>query len=63
MFMTKEQIEAEMAELKSDYVRIQGDVEKATSFGVNTSTGEKKMIEIEERMKELNQKLEAFERY
>ncbi|HLS08645.1 SE1832 family protein [Lentibacillus sp.] len=61
--MTKEQIEAEMAELKSDYVRIQGDVEKATSFGVNTSTGEKKMIEIEERMKELNQKLEAFERY
>ncbi|QKY70537.1 SE1832 family protein [Lentibacillus sp. CBA3610] len=59
--MTKKQIEAEMAELKSDYVRIQGDVEKATSFGVNTSTGEKKMVEIEERMKELNQKLDEIE--
>lgn len=59
--MTKAQIEAEMAELKSDYVRIQGDVEKATSFGVNTSTGERKMIEIEERLAELNKKLDQLE--
>lgn len=59
--MSKKQIEAEMAELKSDYARIQGDVEKATSFGVNTSTGEKKMVEIEERLKELNRQLEEVE--
>ncbi|MFD1361578.1 SE1832 family protein [Lentibacillus salinarum] len=59
--MTKEQIEAELAELKSDYVRIQGDVEKATSFGVNTSTGERKMIEIEERVAELNKQLDALD--
>lgn len=59
--MTKDQIEAEMAELKSDYARIQGDVEKATSFGVNTSTAEKKLIEIEERMAELNQTLDEIQ--
>ncbi|GGJ82854.1 hypothetical protein GCM10007063_01680 [Lentibacillus kapialis] len=59
--MTKAQIEAEMAELKSDYVRIQGDVEKATSFGVDTTTGERKMIEIEERLGELNKKLDELE--
>ncbi|TFJ93427.1 SE1832 family protein [Lentibacillus salicampi] len=59
--MTKAQIEAEIAELKSDYVRIQGDVEKATSFSVNTSAGEKKLIEIEERLAELNKQLDEIE--
>ncbi|WP_164667520.1 SE1832 family protein [Virgibacillus doumboii] len=59
--MTKKEIEAEMAELKSDYVRIQGDVEKATSFGVNTSKGEQQLIEIENRLKELNQKLDKLD--
>ncbi|MFC4558146.1 SE1832 family protein [Virgibacillus kekensis] len=56
--MTKKEIEAEIAELKSDYVRIQGDLEKATSFGVNTSTGEKQLIEIERQIAELNKKLD-----
>ncbi|GAB4074864.1 hypothetical protein GCM10028778_23670 [Barrientosiimonas marina] len=59
--MTKGQIEAELAELKSDYARIQGDVEKATSFGVDTSTGENKLIEIEERVAKLNQQLEQLD--
>ncbi|WP_010531521.1 SE1832 family protein [Lentibacillus jeotgali] len=59
--MTKSQIEAEMAELKSDYIRIQGDVEKATSFGVNTSAGERKLIEIEERLAELNKKMDEMD--
>lgn len=59
--MTKKQIEAEMAELKSDYSRIQGDVEKATSFSVDTSTGEKQLIKIENRLKELNQMLDELE--
>ncbi|GAA0435912.1 hypothetical protein GCM10008983_10690 [Lentibacillus halophilus] len=59
--MRKQDIEAELAELKSDYSRIQGDVEKATSFSVDTSAGDKKLEEIEDRMKELNQQLDNLE--
>lgn len=58
--MTKEQIEAVIVELKSDYIRIQGDLEKATSFGVNTSTGEKQLIKIEKQIAELNRKLDEL---
>ncbi|RYG71780.1 hypothetical protein EU245_12865 [Lentibacillus lipolyticus] len=58
--MTKKEIEAELAELKADYSRIQGDVEKATSFSVDTSAGEKRLIEIEDRMKQLNRQLDDF---
>ncbi|MFB4169854.1 SE1832 family protein [Virgibacillus sp. JSM 102003] len=59
--MTKKEIEAEIAELKSDYIRIQGDLEKATSFSVNTSAGEKKLIQIEKELAECNRKLEEME--
>ncbi|SDQ11920.1 hypothetical protein SAMN05216232_0648 [Virgibacillus subterraneus] len=58
--MTKKEIEAEIAELKSDYIRIQGDLEKATSFGVNTSKGEKQLIQIEKQLAEFNRKLEEI---
>ncbi|MGY0694736.1 SE1832 family protein [Virgibacillus sp. FSP13] len=59
--MTKKDIEAKLAELKSDYARIQGDAEKLTSFGGNTTTAEKKLIELEEEMAELNRKLDEAE--
>lgn len=58
--MTKKEIEEELMDLKSDYVRIQGDLEKATSFGVNTSKGEEQLTEIEDRLKELNRKLDEL---
>ncbi|MBP1948926.1 SE1832 family protein [Virgibacillus litoralis] len=59
--MIKKEIEAEIAELKSDYIRIQGDLEKATSFGVNTSKGEKQLIQIEKQLAAFNRKLEEAE--
>ncbi len=58
--MTKKEIEAEIAELKSDYIRIQGDLEKATSFSVNTAAGEKRLIQIEKELAEFNLKLEEM---
>ncbi|GAA0605828.1 hypothetical protein GCM10009001_23870 [Virgibacillus siamensis] len=60
--MTKKEIEEELMDLKSDYIRIQGDLEKATSFGVNTSKGEQQLIEMEARMKELNRKLDEVKK-
>ncbi|HZG73557.1 MAG TPA: SE1832 family protein [Chondromyces sp.] len=55
--MNKPQLENKIAELKMDYIRIQGDIEKLESVGRNTSAMEKKLIEMEEQLKELNEKL------
>lgn len=58
--MTKKEIEAELAEIKSDYMRVQGDLEKATSFGNNTSMGEKQLIKMEKEMAALNRQLDEL---
>ncbi|ARK22149.1 hypothetical protein CSV69_15810 [Sporosarcina sp. P26b] len=57
--MTKDQLEQEIAELKMDYISLQGDMEKLES------TGHVKMIEnaelrlsrMEERLADLNKQL------
>jgi len=61
--MTKDQLEQEIAELKMDYISLQGDMEKLES------TGHVKMIEnaelrlsrMEERLADLNKQLAEFE--
>ncbi|MEW9677988.1 SE1832 family protein [Lentibacillus sp. L22] len=59
--MNKRDIEAKIAELKSDYVRIQGDAEKLVLVGQNTATAEKKLIEIEEEIAAMYRKMEELE--
>lgn len=47
-----------MEELKSDYVRIQADVEKATAVGGTVGQGEKVLQTIEEELRTLRKMLE-----
>ncbi|WP_062351327.1 SE1832 family protein [Bacillus kwashiorkori] len=55
--MTKDEIQQKIAELKSDYVRIQGDLEKLESVGRNVSTAEKQLEEMEKELKMLRELL------
>lgn len=59
--LTREEIEKKIAELKSDYVRIQADLEKATYVGSNTSRGEEVLTAIETELRELRQLLRTME--
>lgn len=57
--MTKEEIQKRIDELKSDYIRIQGDMEKLESLGKNgnVSYSEKLLEEIELELKQLRELL------
>lgn len=55
--MDKKQLEAKLAELKSDYVRIQGDVEKLENVGEQISSAEKHLIRLEEEIAAINKQL------
>ncbi|WP_179107265.1 SE1832 family protein [Sediminibacillus massiliensis] len=55
--MTKKEIEDRIRELKSDYVRIQSDIEKLDSVGGNTVNAEKQLEEMEKELAELNKQL------
>lgn len=60
--MTKSQIESEIAELKMDYISLQGDIEKLESTGHSdlVQKAEMRLAKMEERLAELNQQLAAF---
>ncbi|UOQ95178.1 hypothetical protein MUO14_09750 [Halobacillus shinanisalinarum] len=55
--MTKKEIENEIAALKSDYVRIQGDLDKLEAAGANVQNAENQLARMEEQLKDLNHKL------
>lgn len=55
--MTKKEIEYQIAELKSEYVRLQNDLEKLEYVDGNLSPLEKQISEIETKLHLLNQKL------
>lgn len=59
--MTKRDIEYQILELKSDYVRIQSDLEKLDSVGGNTANAEKQLASMEVKLAELNRQLEEAE--
>lgn len=59
--MDKKQLEAHLLELKSDYIRIQGDMDKLEYVEGRVSAAEEQLIRLEEEIKEANAKLEAFE--
>ena len=57
--MTKRQIENEIAELKMDYINLQGDIEKLESTGNNSfvKKAELRLATLEDNLAVLNQKL------
>ena len=60
--MDKKQIEREIAELKMEYVNLQGDIEKLESVGQNrfVAKSEIRLGAMEEKLAELNKKLATF---
>lgn len=60
--MTSQQIQAEIAELKMDYIRLQGDMEKLESTGHPTmiEQAEQRLGNMEIQLAELNKKLAAL---
>lgn len=61
--MNKRQIENEIAELKMDYINLQGDIEKLESTGNNSfvKKAELRLASLEDRLAELNKQLAEFE--
>ncbi|MFD1204947.1 MULTISPECIES: SE1832 family protein [Sporosarcina] len=57
--MNKRQIENEIAELKMDYISLQGDIEKLESTGHEDSVrkAEERLAKMESRLAELNEQL------
>lgn len=60
IIMDKKQLEAKLAELKSDYVRIQGDLEKVVSVGGQEQPPERELIRLEKEIAEINEQLEKL---
>ncbi len=60
--MTSQEIQAQIAELKMDYTRLQGDIEKLESTGYPTmiEQAEQRLANMEVQLAELNNKLAAL---
>ncbi|MBX0357960.1 SE1832 family protein [Halobacillus sp. Nhm2S1] len=59
--MTKKEIQDQITFLKSDYIRIQGDLDKLEAAGGNVQNAEKQLARMEEELKELNKQLAQAE--
>ncbi|MBS7344970.1 MAG: hypothetical protein KIG60_04860 [Caryophanon sp.] len=59
---TRSDIESQIAELKMDYVNLQGDLEKLESLGHADSVSKavERLNKLEERLAELNKQLAAL---
>lgn len=55
--MAKKELEAKLAELKSDYVRIQGDMDKLEFVGGRVSSAEEQLIRLEKEIATINKQL------
>lgn len=55
--MTKRELENQINVVKSDYIRIQGDLEKMESVGGNTEKLERQLKQLEDELAELNNEL------
>lgn len=58
--MTKRELEAKLAELKSDYVRIQGDMDKLEFVGGRVSSAEEQLIRLEKEIATINEQLDKL---
>lgn len=59
--MSKKELEAKLLELKSDYIRIQGDMDKLEFVGGRVSSAEEQLIRLEKEIAEVNNELEKIE--
>jgi hypothetical protein len=61
--MNKRQVESAIAELKMDYINLQGDIEKLESTGNNSyvKKAELRLATMEDNLAELNKQLDEFE--
>lgn len=59
--MSRKEIELKLAELKSDYIRIQEDMDKLEFVGGRVSSAEEQLIRLEKEIAQENQKLEALD--
>lgn len=57
----RKQLEEKLANLKSDYIRIQQDLEKVVFVGGRASSTEKQLIRVEKEIAEVNKQLEALD--
>jgi len=59
--MTKKELEAELAVLKSDYIRIQEDLEKLVFVGGRESSAEEQLIRLEKEISDIHKRIEKLE--
>ncbi|MEI3612035.1 SE1832 family protein [Pseudogracilibacillus sp. SO30301A] len=59
--MNKKELEAKLLELKSDYIRIQGDMDKLEFVGGRVSSAEEQLIRLEKEIAEVNKEIEKLE--
>lgn len=59
--MTKDQLLAKLDELKSDYARIQEDLEKLVFVGGRESSAEEQLVRLENEIAEVREQLEKHE--
>ena len=58
--MSKKQLQAKLDELKSDYVRIQGDLDKLEYVLGRVSSAEEQLIRLEKEIAEVNRQLREW---
>lgn len=56
----KRKLEGQLAEAKSDYVRIQGDMDKLEYVRGRVSAAEEQLIRLEKEIAEINKRLEEL---
>lgn len=59
--MDKKQLEARLAELKSDYMRIQEDLEKLVFVGGTEEFTEEQLVKLEKEIANVNKQLDEIE--
>lgn len=59
--MDRKQLEAKLDELKSDYVRIQGDLDKLVYVKGRASSAEAQLVRLEKEIAEVYRKLDELE--
>jgi len=58
--MNKKELEQKLDELKSDYTRIQGDMDKLEYVRGRVSSAENQLIRLEKEISEVNRQLEVM---
>lgn len=58
--MSKQALKAKLDELKSDYIRIQEDMEKLVFVGGRASSAEEQLVRLEEEIADVRKQIAAY---